>query len=187
MVDLKERSKVRALKRLVVAVATFQQVIAACEFLISQDSDEHAQFYGIFFSGICVSYMRPFMSAERLGSLSANYRTFPDNPDHARTHEDLMNGRNWAYAHYSPEQAAGLLANTRQQEEQKKIRFVLHSHGITFHPPEINWPKSRLPAIVSLCRFQIEHVKRDCDDLVKHLTKSKIYKHGEYIIGETFP
>jgi hypothetical protein len=179
--------QVRALKRVILAHTTFQQVIAACEFLISHDSDEHAQFYGIFFSGICVSYMRPFMSAECLGPLPAGYSTFPNAPDHARTHEDLKNGRNWAYAHNSPDQAAGLLANTQEQEEQKRIRFFLDSRGITGHPPEVTWPKSHLPAIVSLCRFQIHHVKRDVDDLLKHFGKAKKYKPGEFIIGENFP
>jgi hypothetical protein len=183
----KQETKIRALNRLVIGQINFQQVIAACYFLISHESDEHAQFYGTFFSGIAVSYMRPFMSAERLGPLPGDYSTFPNDPDHARTHEDLKNGRNWAYAHNSPDQAAGLLANTQQQEEQKRIRFVLDSHGITFNPPEVTWPKSRLHAIVSLCRFQIEHVMRDVYDLVKHLGEGKIYKHGEYIIGETFP
>jgi hypothetical protein len=182
-----QETKVRALKRLILAHITFQQVIAACEFLICHDSDEHAQFYGIFFSGICVSYMRPYMSAERLGPLPADYSTFPNAPDHARTHEDMKSGRNWVYAHNSPDQAAGLLTNTQQQEEQKRIRFVLDSHEITFHPPEVTWPKSRLHAIVSLCRFQIEHVMRDVYDLVKNLGEGKIYNHGEYIIGETFP
>lgn len=183
----KRESKIRALKRLILARITFQQVISACEFLISNDSDEHAQFYGTFFAGICVSYMRPFMSAERLGPLPPDYISFPDNPNHARTHEDLKNGRNWAYAHNSPAQAAGLLASTQQQEEQKRIRFVFHDCGITFNPPEITWPKSRLQAIISLCQFQIEHVMRDIFDLVKYLGDGKTYGHGEYIIGETFP
>jgi len=183
----KQEAKLRALERLILAHITFRQVIAACEFLISHDSDEHAQFYGTFFSGICVSYMRPFMSAERLGRLPAGYGTFSNNPDHAGTHEDLKNGRNWACAHNSPDQAAGLLANTQQQEEQKRIRFVFDGQRITFHPPEVTWPKSRLHAIVSLCRFQIEHVERDVDDLLKNLCEGKTYKQGEYIIGETFP
>ena len=183
----KQEPQVRALKRLILAHDTFQGVVDACEFLISGDSDEHAQFYGTFFSGICVSYMRPFMSAAGLGPLPADYSTFPNNPDHARTHEDLKNGRNWAYAHNSPDQAAGLLAIPQEQEEHKKIRFIFDSHGITFLPAEVTWPKSRLPAIVSLCQFQIEHVKRDVHDLVKHLGEGKTYKAGEYIIGETFP
>lgn len=127
------------------------------------------------------------MSAERLGPLPREYSTFTDASHHARTHEDLKNGRNWAYAHNSPDQAAGLLTNIQQQEEQKRIRFVFDNHGITFHPPEVTWPKSRLQAIVSLCNFQIERVKHDVDDLVKHLSQGKIYNHGEYIIGETFP
>src|SRR5437867_6935430 len=104
----KQETKIRALNRLIIAQITFQQVIAACEFLISHDSDEHSQFYGTFFSGICVSYMRPFMRADRLGPLPAGYSEFPNEAGHAGTHEDLKNGRNWAYAHNSPDQAAGL-------------------------------------------------------------------------------
>ena len=183
----REEAKIRGLNRLILAQMTFRQVIAACEFLITHDSDEHAQFYGPFFSGICVSYMRPFLSAEQLGALPADYSTFPNDSDHARTHEDLKNGRNWACAHNSPRQAAGLLANIRQQEEQTRIRFVIDSRGITFNPPEVTWPKSRLHAIVSLSRFQAKRTKSDIFKLLKHLSKGNCYKHGEYIIGETFP
>ncbi len=185
--DNKQQAKIRALKRLVLAHITFQQIIAACDFLISHDSDEQAQFYGIFFSGICVSYMRPFMSADDLGSLPSDYSTFPHNPEHAQTHRDLKNGRNWAYAHNSPSQAAGLLADARRQEEQKKIRVVVRSSGLSFNPPEVTWPKSRLHAIALLCRFQIERVERELSDLVEHLRAGKHYDDGEYIIGETFP
>ena len=183
----KPETKIRALNRLVIAQITFQQVIAACDFLTSHESDEHAQFYGTFFSGIAVSYMRPFMSAEGLGPLPEDYSTFPNGTEHAKTHEDLKNGRNWAYAHNSRDQTAGLLKNTQQQKEQKRIRFVFDSQGITFNPPEVTWPKSRLHAIVSLCRFQIEHVMRDVHNLVAHLGEGKTYDPGEYIIGETFP
>jgi hypothetical protein len=91
--DKNQQPKIRALRRLVLAHITFQQVTAACDFLISHDSDEQAQFYGIFFSGICVSYIRPFMSAEQIGPLPSDYSTFPHNPEHAQTHEDLKNGR----------------------------------------------------------------------------------------------
>src|SRR6266404_8270281 len=185
--DKKQEAKIRALERFIIAHVTFQQVIAACEFLMSHESDEHAQFYGTFFSGICISYMRPFMSAECLGRLPAGYSGFPNHAEHGKTHKDLEKGRNWIDAHYSPVQAAGLLSNIQQQEEQKRIRFVFDSEGITFNPPEVTWPKSRLHAIVALCRFQIERIERDVHDLVEHLGEGKIYKHGEYIIGETFP
>lgn len=185
--DNNQQAKIRALKRLVLAHTTFQQVISACELLISHESDERAQFYGIFFSGICVSYMRPFMSGDNLGSLPPDYSTFPNNPEHAKTHKDLKNGRNWAFAHSSPSQAAGLLADARRQEEQTKIRLIVSSGGLSFNPPEVTWLKSRLHAIVLLCRFQIEHVERELSNLVKHLCAGKHYDDGEYIIGETFP
>jgi hypothetical protein len=183
--DLKER-KVRALKRLVLAHITFQEVIVACEFLIAHDSDEYAQFYGIFFTGICVAYMRPYVSSE-LGPLSSKYTTFPSESGHARTHQDLKNGRNWAYAHNSPHQAASLLVDEKQREEQTRIRFIVSSAGVTFHPPDITWPKARLHAVVSICQFQIERLDRDVRGLMDDLGKGRSYKHGEYIIGETFP
>jgi hypothetical protein len=185
--DKNQQPKIRALRRLILAHITFQQVISACDFLISHDSDERAQFYGIFFSGICISYMRPFMSAEQIGPLPSVYNTFPQNPEHAQTHQDLKNGRNWAYAHNSPAQAAGLLADARRQEEQKKIRLVVHSEGISFNPPEVTWPKSRVHAIVRLCHFQIERVERELSELIKNLSGDKTYEDGEYIVGETFP
>src|SRR5262249_7253019 len=185
--DKKQQPKILALRRLVLAHITFQQVISACNFLISHESDERAQFYGIFFSGICVSYMRPFVSAEQIGPLPSGYSTFPPNTEHARTHEDLKNGRNWAYAYNSPAQAAGLLADVRRQEEQKKIRLVVHSSGISFNPPEVTWPKSRLHAIVRLCHFQMHRVERELSEVFKHLRGDKTYEDGEYILGETFP
>ena len=187
MTPLEHERQVRALKRLILAHITFQQVIAACDFLITHESDEYAQFYGTFFTGICVAYMRPFMSSQRLGPLLPTYTTFPTETDHAKTHENLKNGRNWAYAHNSPDQAAGLLADEKQKEEQKRIRFIFRSDGIMFCPPEVTWPKARLHAIVCLCEFQIERIKLDVHRRIERLGQGKSYKFGEYIIGETFP
>src|SRR5436190_9264646 len=180
-------NKIKALRRLILAHVAFQQVAAACDFLIKHQSDERSQFYGPFFSGICVTYMRPFMSSEGLGPIPSKYSEFPLNTEYACTHEDLKNGRNWAYAHNSPQQAAGLLANEQEREEQTRIRFEFHEHGLTFSPPEVTWPKSRLPAIAALCGFQIDRVAPDVDGLLRNLAGSKFYEYGEYIIGETFP
>jgi hypothetical protein len=183
---LQRQGKVRALKRLILAHITFQQVISACDFLIAHDSDERAQFYGTFFTGICVTYTRPFMSSE-LGPLSSKYAKFPEETDHSRTHQDLANGRNCTHAHNSPNQTADLLFSERQKEEQRKIRFTCSPTGIMFHPPEVTWSKNRLPVIVSLCRFQMERIALEVRDLVEHLGQGRVYKDGEYIIGETFP
>ena len=179
-------NKVKALRRFILAHTTFQQVIAACEFLIAHDSDENSQFYDPFFAGICVSYMRPFKEAERLGILPPKYSAFPDG-EHARTHEDLKNGRNSVYAHYSPDEAAGFFKDEQRQREQKRIRFVIHKNGVKFIPPQVSWAKSRLPAIVSLCKFQIDRLEADIRDQIDRLTEGKKYEDGEYILGETFP
>jgi hypothetical protein len=184
---MSEKSKILALKRLVLAHITFQQVIASCDFLIAHDSDEHSQFYGPFFSGICVSYMRPFMSAEGLGPLPKSYEEFPSDTAYAKTHADLKNGRNWAYAHNSPQQAAGLLQNEKEKEEHQRIRFSFNQNGITFSPPEVTWSKSRLGAIAQLATFQIQRIMEDVHPLMKNLASGKSYDHGIYILGETFP
>ena len=127
------------------------------------------------------------MSAEQIGPLPSDYSTFQHNPEHAQTHEDLKNGRNWAYAHNSPAQAAGLLADARRQERQRRFALVVHSSGISFNPPEVTSARARLHAIVLLCRFQIERVERELSDLIEQFRAGKNYEDGEYIIGETFP
>jgi hypothetical protein len=182
---METEAKVRALERLVLAGSTFEQVIEACQVL--QQSDEHAQVYGVFFAGICVSYMRPFMSADRLGQLFKGYSTFLNEPEHARTHKDLEDGRNRAYAHNSPHQAAALLADESQRKNQTKLRLVVTPNGISCVPPELTWRKARLPAIVALCNFQIARIRDETEKLVRHLGGDRTYANGEYIIGETFP
>jgi hypothetical protein len=184
--DAQRERKIRSLKRLILAHATFLEVVAACDFLVAQESDEYAEFYGTFFTGICVAYMRPFMSSG-LGVLSPKYTTFPDRTDFAKTHQDLKDGRNWAYAHNSPDQAAGLLIDEKQREEQRRVRFILGPTGIACQPPIIAWPKARLPAIAAICQFQIERIKPDVFALIDHLGAGRNYELGEYIIGETFP
>jgi hypothetical protein len=91
------------------------------------------------------------------------------------------------HAHYSPDEASALLADEKQREEQKKIRFIFRPDGIMFCPPEITWPKSRLHAIVSLCEFQIQRIKADVHSRIERLGSGKIYRYGEYVIGEAFP
>jgi hypothetical protein len=63
---VKEEKK---LKRLIVAVSTFEAVINSCELLIQSDVDEDAPYFRILTAGICVSYMRPFVRADGLGPL----------------------------------------------------------------------------------------------------------------------
>ncbi len=187
MTPSQQERETRALKRLIIAHITFQQVIAGCDFLITHESDEYAQFYGTFLTGICVAYMRPYVSSARLGPLPREYSTFPADTPHARTHDSLRNGRNWVHAHYSPDEASVLLTDEKQREEQKKIRFIFQPDGIMFCPPEVTWPKSRLHAIVSLCEFQIQRIKVDVHSRIERLGDGKVYRYGEYIIGETFP
>ena len=183
--SVESEAKIRALTRLVLAGVTFEQVSEACRVL--QRSDERAQFYGVFFAGICVSYTRPFMSSEGLGPLPISFSRFPDEPEHARTHRDLEDGRNWAYAHNSPHQAGALLADESQRNSQTKVRLIVAPTGISCVPPEVTWRKARLPAIISLCNFQIKRIRTATEKLVTHLGGNRMYADGEYIIGETFP
>ena len=176
-----------ALKRFIVAHVTFQQVIKACEFLISENSDDSSQFYIPFFTGVCVSYMRPFKSAKGFGPLPPEYSKFSLNVTHARTHQDLNLGRNSAYAHYSPKEATELLPSHQQKIEQQRIRFQIRDGTALFFPPEVTWANSRLPEIISLCRFQNDRLNADIRDQIDRLRGGKTYENGEYIVGETFP
>jgi hypothetical protein len=177
----------KLLKRLVLAGVAFRQVGRTCQHLLADNSVEQQAYYGCVFAGICVAYMRPFMSSAGLGPLSPKYEDFPADSDHLRTHSDLKKGRNTAYAHYSPGQAATLLTDSKAQAEQLRLRIRISGDSVFFSPPEVVWSRERLPAIIGLCKYQEQRTQEEIRGLVRHWRAGKDYPDGEYIVGESFP
>lgn len=181
------QKKTLALRRFLHAHDCFQEVASGCRTLLSFAPDENADFYSPFFAGICVTYMRPFRRADGLGLLPKDFSSFPPGSPHAQTHKDLEDGRDGAFAHYAPEQAARLFPDAARQEIQKKVRIWVRGGEFGYQSPAVTWAKDRLPAIEDLSLFQANRASAEAAKIFAHLAQGKTYADGDYILDESFP
>ena len=179
--------KTLAFRRLLIAHATFQKVASGCRALRSFALKEDADFYAPFFAGICVTYIRPFRRADGLGLLPQFFSTFPPGSPHAQTHKDLEDGRDGAFAHYTPEQAAKLLPDVVRQDIQKKIQILVRGGEFGYRAPAVTWARDRLQTIDALALFQAERARAEAAKLFAHLAEGKKFPDGDYVLDETFP
>lgn len=181
------QKKTLALRRFLHAHDCFQEVASGCRALRDLGINEDAACYAPFFAGICVTYMRPFRRADGLGLLPPEFSVFPSGSLHAQTHKDLEDGRDGAFAHYAPEQAARLLPDITRQELQNKVRILVRAGEFRYQTPAVVWAKERLPAIEELAEFQANRVRLAAAKLFTHLANGRTYLDGDYVLDESFP
>lgn len=179
--------KTLALRRLLYAIDCFREVASGCRALRQFASSDAVDFYNAFFAGICVTYMRPFRRADGLGLLPQEYSAFPLDSLHVQTHNDLKNGRDSAFAHYAPEQAAKLFSDPARQEVQKKMLILVKDGNFSYSSPAVTWAKERLSAIEDLALFQTERARAEAAKLLLHLAEGKKIADGTYTLDESFP
>jgi hypothetical protein len=181
-------SKIRAVRRLVRAAATFQDVVAACDFASSLSELHSDRAYGPFLSGILVTYTRPFLESAGLGPLPPEFERFPPNSTLVYTHEDVKNGRHWLAAHSDLKNSASLLGPDVDENEQSKIRITVDQAGLfAFATPVLLWKPENLPKIRELAVYQHARTRAKVQELLIHLAAGKTYAPGQYFLGKDFP
>lgn len=181
-----QKGQVKALRRLILADVAFGNVIATCDFVLGQENVEKKPWYNAVIGGICVEYMRPFMSGDGVGPLPTKYEQFP-HADFQGIHDDLKAGRNWAFAHNDPANAATLLPLEKQVGHQQLLIKIRFDGTWVTATPQIIWEPKRLKALKAVCGFQKGRLFTELNQTVDVLRGSAKYPPGEYVIGESFP
>ena len=164
------------MERLLLARRSFRSCAEACTFLHENSKDASASYFEPFAAGICVSYARPFMSADGLGPLPPDpYEKFIDRPELGILHGKVVGARNAIYAHYSPAQALDLLPKGYFPKARPRPTITfLKNDKLYYTVPLIGWDPDSLRGIADLCLYQIKRVEKDSRERITHLVAEGI-------------
>ena len=181
------KRRVRALKRLILASTTFKSVELMCDHVESLGEPTSTLLHVPLLAGVCVTYMKPFMSSGGLGTLPASFEDFEEEKTHARFHEDLKRLRNWFYAHRDVKNIPTLLGRSSPEERFDKVIFHLESNRTySFSVHELSWEIVGLTRVRDLCRFQRQRADTSADQILHQLFANVALVPGSYLIEDDF-
>lgn len=178
--------KLLSFKRLNLADLCFKQAEALACHVRDARPDPTQLLYSPMIAGVVVTYMRPFVQSDGLGSLSGKFTTFLD-PDLRDTHHQLEESRHKLYAHRD------LLVAPKLQTDDGSVPFEMRIEGQNVNkaylllPGAIEINPASLNHIISLCLFQQSRITEQIRKLMPSLTGGKHYPPGIYTVGVDFP
>jgi hypothetical protein len=167
------QKQVLALKRLVVARVTFNNVRLLCEHIQGLGSNTFTPLHVPLFAGVSITYMKPFMRNDGLGDLSSRFSRFPGASGHQKTHVDLKNCRDWYYAHRDMIKAPTLLADPQRRSGFEDVTLHVAESGISFSVNEQSWSFSSVSRVRSLCSYQKSRIDKEVLALLEVLKKGR--------------
>ena len=181
------KRRVRALKRLVLASTTFKSVELMCDHVESLGEPTSTLLHVPLLAGVCVTYMKPFMSSGGLGPLPASFEKFEGEKTHARVHADMERLRNWFYAHRDVVNIPTLLGRSASEGRFDKVTFHLESNRTySFSVHELSWELVGLSRVRALCRFQRRRADTSADQILHQLFADIALVPGSYLIEDDF-
>jgi hypothetical protein len=181
------RKQILALKRLIIAGVTFDNVRLLCEHIRGLGSDTFTPLHVPLFAGVSVTYMKPFMRSDGLGELPSQFSQFPGAPGHQKTHLDLKNCRDWYYAHRDMIRAPTLLVDPDKRSGFEDVIMHFEESGISFSVNEQSWSLSSVLRVRNLCYYQKSRIDKEALALVDVLRNGREFRFGDYVIGRDFP
>lgn len=180
-------ASIKAFRRLAYAGLAFRQAHALCVHIERLLPSEATNLWTPLLTGVAVTYAKPFGRCDGLGALPDSFRSFPEGSPHAQVHRDIVDGRNWNFAHRDTTKAADLMSHEHDKEKLIEVAISLSSEGATIHTNEPGWHPHAIPRIRDLCIFQNARVTTAINDLARSWIGTKRYHPGRHILGETFP
>lgn len=161
--------------RLALADHAFREAKALAENVASAAYDPYGHLFSASVTGIVVSYCRPFMSSNGLGSLTSNYRDFP-NTELKSIHDLIFEARNKVAAHMDILHVAGLHTDGSIPNHPGEVTVHLTMQGAFFKTTATCIHPSRIQDVIRLCGFQSKRVGSILGDIGADL----LMKHGKF-------
>ncbi len=177
--------QLKMFKRLMLGKLCFQRAAALAEHMLKTRPEPLGLVYSPMVTGIVGTYMRPFMSANGLGSLPPEFEKLPT-PILQEYHDHVKEARHKLHAHHDLLSAATFTIESGEQPLCMKVRFDGTS-TLALQPdlPEIG--EHTFPHIVQLCQMQEKRCTMAIQELWPSLTSGKQYQIGMYVVGLDFP
>ena len=176
--------KKRMLHRLTLAQTAFRQARRLCEHMESLEIDTKDELASSMMSGIVVSYVRPFLRSDGVGSLPKKYSTFEEDPGFERYHNILMEARHWVYAHRDNTNAPNLAGGSVSGDIVTEVTISLKKEGysVSINEPQIG--TNQLKYFKALCSYQHNRINEEVGDLIIHLMDTHNLKEGVYRLAD---
>ncbi len=177
--------KILFFKRLNLADLCFKQTEALAEYVRDTKPDPARLLYSPMIAGVVVTYMRPFVQSDGLGSLSREFTTFLDQ-DLCDMHRQLEESRNKLYAHRDL-CVAPALQTDGGIPFQMRIEFQDVNRAYSLLPGSIDISPASMDHIIRLCLHQQSKITEQLRNLMPSLIGGKHYPPGTYTVGVDFP
>ncbi len=176
--------KQKTLHRLTLAQTAFRQAKRLCEHMEKLNLDPGDELASSMMSGIVVSYARPFLRSDGIGSLPKKYASFEQDPAFGKYHGILMEARHWVYAHRDNVNAPNLAGGSVNQDIVTEVIINLKKDGysVSINEPQIY--SSQLKNFIALCSYQHNRINEEVGDLIIHLMDTHSICEGVYKIGD---
>jgi hypothetical protein len=178
--------QILSLKRLIIAGVTFDNVILLCNHIETLGRNTFTPLHVPLFAGVSVTYMKPFVRSDGLGSLPKRFSEFPAAPGHRKTHIDLKNCRDWYYAHRDMIRCSTLLVDPVRRRSFEDVTLHFTQPGISFSVNEQSWDFGSILRVRNLCHYQKSRIDKEARELVKVLRGGKHYPK-DVVLGRDFP
>lgn len=174
--------KKHTLHRLTLAQTAFRQARKLCEHMEKLELDPKDELASSMMSGIVVSYVRPFLRSDGIGSLPKKYSSFEENAEFGKYHDILMEARHWVYAHRDNVNAPNLAGGRVCEDTVTEVIIHLKKDGysVAINEPQIN--ASQLKYFKALCSYQHNRINEEVGDLIVHLMETHSLGEGVYKI-----
>lgn len=182
------RSKlpVKLLKGLFWAEWHMKEARALCVHVVSlgEVSDE---LHHALFTGIVVSYARPFRENQGLAALGAKFRKFPTKAALV-LHEGILEARDLRYAHNDRVTIPTRLSADVDQSVLDNVGIrILPSGRASWNVARAGFSSEQAHDIGALCEYQITRIHNESATMLQAFSKHRAYEPGIYTLGVDFP
>ena len=181
------QKQILALKRLIIAGVTFDNVILLCDHIHGLGKNTFTPLHVPLLAGLSVTYMKPFMRNDGLGQLPTKFSKFPGARGHEKTHVDLKNSRDWYYAHRDTIKAPTLHADPGRRSGFEDVTLHFAQSGVSFSVNEQSWSLDSILRVRNLCSYQKSRIDKEALALIEALRQGKHLPYGDYLLGRDFP
>lgn len=171
--------------RLALAEQAFLEADAMAEHIFANKFDPNSHIYQACVAGLVTSYTRPFTEGEGLGRLPKDFDEFKDSADPAtlaRTHQELMLGRNKILAHFDLKYGEAKFQAGEYHTHPGDVVLHLHDKGFDIQTQLF----VLIPAAINAARQLIAHQRSKIlklqSDFAIEVLKSTHGQLGYYVL-----
>ena len=135
-------------------------------------------------AGVVVSYVRPFLRNDGVGSLPGKFSKFGKDEPFGKYHDILIEARHWVYAHRDNQNAPNLNGGTVSDETVSEVILTLRKDGysVSINEPQIS--TKQLINFGALCAYQHNRINEAVGDLIISIMENHKIREGVYRITD---